>query len=459
MAIELGALGADTVLAPSDIQSMPLSAAFVNVNTSQFYGGVILDIDVSEIVQEIISKSNWDGGDDIGFMILGAPDETRFFYDYLGDPNRAASLLIHWGHVPTPPPGGGEFNETNRGFNIWVIDNWGVNRTGEPPAGDVVNWNTLNMTELTEQDSGASITRNNDTWTSLNTMVSQEIDSLYNDTGGGINHFFSRFVLNITGVTNTQPGTDIISSPTGISTASPNGANGLAYGAAGDWAGLITLVNADDQRWRLALRERAGVADWVGETSQWFEETANQKLYIEFKIDIVNGVGGFMRYGVWADRGFTQLIDSGERSMSLAINSMRYPQMVASLSSGTSRWNNAEYFTYLTSPLALNETWIVTYPNGTILDDDLDTYEDALTLIDVELGPDPTDPDPPSQGWDQTGPFSRFSMRLYILLIGFLMVFGPMWVWSLRRPTGYVFVIGAFIMLIGFALMYAAGQV
>ena len=469
MAVSLGAFDGDTVLSPSEIQSMPLTAASVNVNTSQFYGGAVLNIDVTAIVQELITKADWAGnetfpgdaqGDDIGFMILGAPDETRYFYDYLGDPNRAASLLIHWGHVPTPPAGGGTFNETNRGFNIWFIDH-NENRTALPSAGDVIDWARVNMTTLTEKDSGGAFTLQNDTWVHVSELQGQSIGSFYNDTGPGIGirHMFSRWAINVSQVTDTQPGEDILFSPTGISTESPDGANGLAWGPAGDWAGVVVFVNADDSQFRFLLRERSGVADSNSDFSQSFTETTQGTIYGEFRITIVDGLGGLFSYGLWSDPGFQNLLFWGDESMNLAINNMRYPQLIASLSSGTSRLNDGDFYTFLDFFLPENKTWIVTYPNGTIFEGDLDDYDDALEVIDSELGPDPTDPDPPSQGWEPEGPFSRFSMRLYFLLIGFLLVFGPLMVWAMKRPTAYVFVIGAFIMLIGFALMYAAGQV
>ena len=107
----------------------------------------------------------------------------------------------------------------------------------------------------------------------------------------------------------------------------------------------------------------------------------------------------------------------------------------------------------------LNTTYFVVWGNGTVISGPLDSLDDVDDFLEELFGVDPLDPNPATQGWDEEGPFTRFSTRLYFLLIGFMMVFGPMIVWAMRRPTAYVFVIGAFIMLIGFALMYAAGQV
>lgn len=103
--------------------------------------------------------------------------------------------------------------------------------------------------------------------------------------------------------------------------------------------------------------------------------------------------------------------------------------------------------------------YFVVLPNGTVIGGPFDTFDEAEDAVDILLDTNPKDPAPPSQGWEPTGPFTRFRTRLYFLLIGMFMVFGPLVSWAMSRPSGYEFTIGAFIMLIGFALMYAAGQV
>ncbi len=108
-------------------------------------------------------------------------------------------------------------------------------------------------------------------------------------------------------------------------------------------------------------------------------------------------------------------------------------------------------------PVGANSTYLVTEINGTdVLADGFETVEDAQDWIDYE-DPDPDDPEPP--GWDPTGPFTRFKTRLYIFLMGFGMLMGPLMVFAYRRPTGYAFVIGLFVMLIGFGFLIHAGTV
>lgn len=180
---DLGGIFTDTTtLSPGEISSMPLTSASVNVNMSQFQGGATIDINVTNIVRELVSNPHWDGhglsgaedGDDLGFIILGAPDEGRFSYDYRGDPARSADLIIHWGHVPPRPTPGSVVNGTVRGQVIWEDDGYSLNRTG---AGADLVWNTVNMTELTEQDSGADLTLQNDTHVTFTSLTKSTITS------------------------------------------------------------------------------------------------------------------------------------------------------------------------------------------------------------------------------------------------------------------------------------------
>ena len=105
------------------------------------------------------------------------------------------------------------------------------------------------------------------------------------------------------------------------------------------------------------------------------------------------------------------------------------------------------------------QSWIVTDENGTIVKDDCETLECAEAFIDEIVGVDPDEPTPAGQGWPGSGVLTRFRTRFYILMIGIGLLFGPLFIFAFSRPSGYEFTIGMFVMLIGFALMYAAGQV
>jgi len=74
---------------PADILNAPLTSAYVNYNSSQFYGSQWWDIDVTNIVQELKSNPWYDGpgtvfsdpGDQMAIIILGprAPHSRRYY--------------------------------------------------------------------------------------------------------------------------------------------------------------------------------------------------------------------------------------------------------------------------------------------------------------------------------------------------------------------------------------------
>jgi len=94
--------------------------------------------------------------------------------------------------------------------------------------------------------------------------------------------------------------------------------------------------------------------------------------------------------------------------------------------------------------------YTVTDENGTIVFTG-DTLDDVIYWLEGE-DPDPEDPEP--SGWEGTPPeFSRFSIRRYFLFIGYFCVWGPIWFFCWRRPSGYYICGGALIMLMGFGLL------
>ena len=120
---------------------------------------------------------------------------------------------------------------------------------------------------------------------------------------------------------------------------------------------------------------------------------------------------------------------------------------------------NYNYIEEETDAVINDQAWFIAFANGTVIGGPFDTFDDAEEAVQIILNIHPADPAPSSQSWDEEGLWTRFRTRFYILLVGLVMVFGPLMYWAMSRPSGYEFVIGAFIMFVGFALMYAAGQV
>jgi len=102
--------------------------------------------------------------------------------------------------------------------------------------------------------------------------------------------------------------------------------------------------------------------------------------------------------------------------------------------------------------------YFITDVNGTIVETGLEDIEDAYDWIEEEMGADPLNPEP--SGWEGTPPeFSRFSIRRYFLILGYFCVWGPIWFFCWRRPSGYYICGGALIMLMGFGLLLSVQYV
>jgi len=102
------------------------------------------------------------------------------------------------------------------------------------------------------------------------------------------------------------------------------------------------------------------------------------------------------------------------------------------------------------------EEWYVHETDVCTVTGPFEDYNSTTDWIDTEK-PDPEDPDPP--GWPETGYFTRFSTRLYFLILGFGCLFGPVLFFAWRRPSGYYILCGAIVMLIGIGMLISIGQV
>ena len=132
----------------ADVISVPLTSSNVVADTSFFYGGATLEIDVTNILRELMSHPDWTGdgsdgtgsGEKIGFLILGAEGHaTRVFYDEIVGNGLEARIRIYWGETPAPPstdaPGG--FNDTS--VYTWILENSTVPFEGDGDYNETVD--------------------------------------------------------------------------------------------------------------------------------------------------------------------------------------------------------------------------------------------------------------------------------------------------------------------------------
>jgi hypothetical protein len=438
--------------APSSVLSAPLTTAHVNYNTSQFYGDVTHEIDVTEIVDELKSDPYWDGDgytpgtgdtDHMGFIILGAEGhETRYFIDYSSGSGQEAELEIHWDHSLPPPPGypGADYNETYRDLDIWSIN-----------ASEVgwINYGNYNFYDIS---GGEALQIVSDTELIGTAIRAGSSDDFRLHRSNPSNTDFVLMSINISDVQDAN----------GASKMNPAHLFGHANANksvfdidndlnSGVFLTITTPTNNTDQIFAFAITtHKAGLYNRIYGT-EYNITRDRDRYFLNISYDYPNK--DFI-VSVYNDSGFSNLLETVSRVGYANILTGYGHEYAFNTESRATYSDRVSFNTLVTGGI----TWIGTDENGTVIVES-DSYDDILIQIDDYLDPDPLDPDPPSEGWDPTGPFARFRVRFYIFILGVVMFWGPLTVWAYQRPTGYQFVIGAFIMLVGCAFMVAAGSV
>ena len=453
---DLQKLSGLAIYSPGSLASFPLTSAHVNVNTSLFYGGAVLDINITDIVREIYGHPHWDGdgwgstniGDAMGFIILGAEDEIRYFYDYLGDPARSAELTIGWGSIPLPrggivPPGSTFINMTD-GWEIWSYNPW------------------LNFSEYTVWGgASAKVTNLNDTYFDLDTYFGGSQLRVYknwtDDSGSGI--VGRRWGIHYTAVSTAPP--------------PASGRLGLV-----GWTDDFEYVSAVGSRWQdgyifylfienqVPDESRMGVysieggvlrdQDWAGDL---FLPYVPYTHYYDYYLNMNTGAFTVDTYNDLALTSLnTTYTDVLAPIDAYVQGGYQYEYLIAGWHGGISgadpttisgaflSGDQGDFYIY--DPTT-NETLSVPDVDG-----DGDVDEDDAILLAGDTDPHPEAPAPGTVWADQTeGPFTRFRMRAYVFMTGFFCVWGPIWFFSWKRPSAYYLFVGALIIITGLGLM------
>ena len=447
--MKLSDLQVEGWLLPSTVLSIGYTDARTDYNTSEFYGGQWHEINVTDIVEELIRTPNWDGdgaagtetGDAIGFHIVGAEgDDKRYFYDYKVGNGLEAQLILHWNHEPPPPAGSGglaTFNETYRGYHIWnVLSEW------------------LNYSSFALTNPDANIQNLNDTYFEYTTFYEDDDDYLRKSfsASGDLNRKFGITYNVFKDNTGAESGSIILHWGISESSASPWGPPYWDEGYS-----MITLQATTST-------EKLQIVTWVSGAHEehidlhpyWADASLPITIWIDVNLDLDTGAYVIVVYN---DPEMTSVNQTTSGTFSPVPN---VNDLDTEFAMGPTWGNSAnrDWESGLRHSILDNgDSWTVTDENGTTVFDGLDSYDDALEEIDNILGADPEDPNPPGEEWDETGPFTRFRTRLYILLMGFGLLFGPLFYFAMRRPSGYEFVIGLFIMLVGYSFLRAAAGI
>lgn len=438
-------------LLPSTVLSLGYTSANTVFNTSQFYGQTWHEIDITDIIEELIRNPNWDGdgasgaetGDAVGLHIVGAEgDDQRYFYDYSVGNGLEAQLVLHWNHEPPPPAGTGDlctFNETYRGYHIWhQLSEW------------------LNYTSFTLVNPDANIQNLNDTYFEYTTFFEDDDDYLRKSFSGSgqINRRFGITYNVFKENTGTESSGIILHWGLANKTASPWGPPYWGEGYS-----IATIQAAGG-----ATREKLELTSWVNGAHHthvelhgyWNDADLPATIWVDVNLNLDTGA---YNVTVYNDPEMTDVntTDAGTFGAVPDASLFTTEFAIGPTQSGSAfrDWESGLRHSIQDVP----ESWTLTDENGTTVISGLLDHEDAIIYIDDILGPDPEDPDPEGQEWEETGAFTRFRTRFYILILGFGMFFGPLFVFAAKRPTGYEFVIGLFIMFVGISLMIAAGSV
>ncbi|MCK4824262.1 hypothetical protein KA005_51395, partial [bacterium] len=403
---------------------------YVNWNITGVNGNAWHNVSVTGIVQEIISRYGWRSGNSLALLILCPEGEVRREFAAI-DQNIAYRPRLDITYDVAPPNPGSEadppyndtdqwvweLNETYRGHDIWIVRFISINRTG---YGADVNWNTLNITKLSEHDTGSAIDRNNDTWATAAGWAATSIGAFYNDTGSlNINSYFLRWKVNVsqvhtTIITDTAPLPFIFA----LSTLSPAVTGGNSYGTTGQWVGLIANVDKDRTRWRIWARERSGVTKHMTANSQWFEDTDPYMLYCEAVIQM-SGVP-YIKYQIYDDPEYTNRITLGTKFITIVTGPFRYVSFFAGCGQSVDAAIWFDGYTFLEDQLDIFVRFI-TYPNGTLINGPIDEDEDPEDIIDELLGgADPEDPETDYYGTALT----KNRWKTFVFVIGMVMFLG-----------------------------------
>lgn len=461
----------------NDVLSAPLTFAHVNYNTSEFYGSSWKEIDVTNIVAELKSSPTWEGdGPDgtaipgvFGFKILGAEgSDTRHFYDFGAGNGLEAQLVIHWGEPAVEPPPSEKPPGQNTTDFVWTYENTTI---AYDPGDDIDPWEgEVNIWKVSEvgqwlnfstfsvigADAG-KISGLTDTWF--------QVTNMYTDSQCWVARNYTEYRDNSTDSIALKFGLKHEALPwAGVPIYDYVGMWGISetpIDQIDDWTGGYTysVRTWTDQEMGTAWSVDAGaLKDSTTWSGLFLEVDLPWTLYYHIRLNMTTMT---QNVTVYNDIEMTDInatyIDTftsgpGNLMESLAYEYLIHPMLNAGVNTG---WTGE----YISTTEDLDEWFYLVWPNGTIIGGPYDTYDDALEDLDDLLGVNPLEPNPPSQDWDPSGPFTRFRTRLYIWIIGFAMVTGPVMFFAYRRPSGYNFVVGLFIMVIGLGFLIAAGSV
>lgn len=486
--------GADAVFSESATlngitSSFPITDSFTNINLQNITSAQWVSVDVTDIVQEIVNKYGWFNGAGLGILIYGTPKDTaRSYQSNIG--TKYPQLIVTYGENPS---GGGEADQyrgytiiqSTGDFNISWYNKWipePISYGGSVSARDSTSWDSAFITNGDYGEVWGNWTDSNGNFydyfyqstLSSNTLSAYALAPIgsFNGISMGTNEYNQKAVIwALEDVYGAGVGGDNVQGYI-CCIAKSNTGHWITYNS-NSW-GIIGLGVRDynSTHVRISVNANLGVSasstditvspyfkdgevyliEYMlkGFDNFWLGSKYQYDYYAYFyHLNAVEGEIEYLgRYGYLFNTTNTYYIDQLET----------HRLYTARGSSATSSYVQS----YMSRGFHTNITggWIVIPPeNGTAPNPDCiaaaETLEDVYKCIDTALGG--TTDDNPDAYTENTGYFTRPKMRLYVFVVGWLLVWLPLFMIQFYHGVNRVYFVWIllFSMAVGFSLLWA----
>lgn len=427
----------------ADLNSRPLTSNYVNWNVSGVYGQFKWnEVNITNIIQVITNRYNWKSGNSIGLKIMSTPKVSRTFTAYEDKPSWSAKLYIKYGETPPTTPqnqANYPYNDTDlyiwrlwkhyRCYNIWKVSS----------ASEWVNYTTFTkigtaQTKVTVYNYSYVENTNGKWYPYLDVRLEKSYDE--NET------HCVRFGVKWKNFQDTTPSaTRYFLVIYGFTQNS-----GEQFAWNGDQCCIVVRSDLTGNKLWYSFYAYDGSQGYSKGLGGLMTEYPTQHWVVFY----YNNDNQRYKFNIYEDINMTKLLfkTTGTHDRGKLVLNYEYGQ------------NNIQndYSPYDEGNWALyggvgNVTKYFICKNCTLIDPDPDP--DPIKTIDDILDPDPFNPEPDE--WEDY-PIPRFKFKLWLLISGFIMIFGPVWFMSWRRPTIQQALVSIIIITIGLGLLIHIGH-
>jgi len=489
---------APTDLTWSNIVNGPRTEALTVFNMSLMNVTGSYVIDVTDHVQEIVNRYNWENGNAIAFTTLHIleDDMGEYWYEWASNTgaykNHRPSLTIRYSEEPTTGPGEGyNYNGTYQGYDIWFYNDT-VNYYG------LDNPNYWVPRPISQTDSGCMTQEASETYETDWVPNGPYGEVWGNETyeGNFYDYFFEATLYNgefglstcsssggtYSGLHHTKVNLFVLMRTYGAQTSSlatMGYVAGVSEYYSGSWLNRQTndapivatgLISKDNTHITL----EPDVILSTKSTPTTLDILENRAYLMRFSL-----AGGMNKYGgtnyLYHYRNVVFYLNESTGEVSNIGNVQIHFNMTQDRFERINRWELAEcygsgstdaYIQFYVGRGFIPEidynSYFEIWKNGTKIDElpENSTLEDIQDLIDDLL--DTTDPENPGAGgqWSGSEPWyiDRQRTQLYFTFIGLMCIIPP-WIIAAQKRRIDIIVTAIFLNLIGIALLYGVSYI